>query len=104
MSIYSDVVNSTHEYEVLTGAGAVSVVKATTFLVTTAADALTLANAQIGQQKFITMATDGGDATLTPTSPIGFATIVFTAVGQWVILRYNGRGWEIKASYGVTIA
>ena len=104
MSVYSDIINATHDYEAISGAGAVSVSTAVTFVTTTAADALTLANGEIGQLKYITMAVDGGDGTLTPASPSGFATIVFDAVGDWVILEWNGRAWVVRASYGVTVS
>ena len=106
MSYYSDVVNSMHSVETLTGAGAVSVVTSATLLVTTSTDALTLAVAQAGQLKFICMQTDGGTGTLTPTAGTlsGYTTIAFADVGDWVILKFNGLQWEVKASRGVTLA
>lgn len=88
-----------------TGAGAVSVTAVHTELVTTGADALTLANGTDGQLKVITMKTDGGDGTLTPTTPSGFSTIAFSAVGQSATLLYKtGVGWIILAVRGATVA
>jgi len=104
MSIYSDIWGAVHDNETLTGAGAVSVATAVTFLVTTGADALTLANGEIGQLKGISMKTDGGVGTLTPTNLNGYTTIAFDDVGDWVILKFNGLEWEVKGSRGVTLA
>jgi len=103
VSYYQDVVNGAHSTETRTGAGAVSVATLETKVVSTGADALTLANGQVGQIKFITMQTDGGTATLAPTSLSGYASIAFDDVGDWVILRWSGLAWEIKASRGVTL-
>lgn len=87
------------------GAGAISITKTTTKLTTTAADALTLADGANGQIKRIVMVADGGDGTLTPTTKLGFATITFTAVGNFVVLQFlTGQGWMIQSNYGCTIA
>lgn len=92
-------------WDVKTGAGAISLTTQNTELVTTAADALTLANGTTGQEKTIMMKTDGGDGTLTATSAVGWTSIVFDAVGDTVTLRYrNTVGWYIVASRGVTIS
>lgn len=91
--------------DTLTGAGAVSVTAAHTELVTTGANALTLANGGDGQVKVISMKTNGGDGTLTPTTKTGFSTITFTAVGQTATLIYKtGSGWIILAVNGATVA
>jgi len=77
--------------ETLTGAGAVSVSTPVTFLVTTAADALTLANGYNGQLKIIYMVTDGGDGTLTPTNLTGYTTVTFDAIYEyWIGIFYAG--------------
>lgn len=90
--------------QTLTGAGAVNITTAITWLVTTAADALTLANGVEGQHKYIVMKTDGGDGTLTPTSPAGFATITFNSVGDSVHLLFTNGGWHLVGYNGVAIA
>ena len=67
----------------LSGAGAVDITNAFTSLTTTgAAQALTLANGDVGEVKIITHTVDGGSAVLTPTTKIGFTTITFTGVGE----------------------
>ena len=89
----------------LSGAGAVDVTNLTTFLTTTgAAQALTLANGTAGQIKIISHVVDGGSAVLTPTTPLGYATITFTNAGDSVMLIYTAAGWAAVGSRGVTFA
>ena len=89
----------------LSGAGAVDITNAFTALTTTgAAQALTLANGSAGQVKTIVHVVDGGSAVLTPTTPLGFANITFTAAGDSATLIYTAAGWAIIGSRGVTIA
>lgn len=89
----------------LSGAGAVDITNAFTALTTTgSAQALTLANGTVGEIKIITHVVDGGSAVLTPTTPLGFATITFTAAGDSAMLVYTAAGWAIIGSRGVTIA
>lgn len=91
--------------DTLTGAGAVSVTALVTKIVTTGANALTLANGADGQLKFIVMTTDGGDGTLTPTTKTGFSTITFNDAGDGVGLVYTTTtGWIVFANNGATIA
>jgi hypothetical protein len=91
--------------QTLTGAGAVNLTALTTLLVTTAADALTLADGANGQIKNIVMITDGGDGTLTPTSKTGYSTITFNDAGDSVMLQFvTGKGWIILANTGCTVA
>lgn len=91
--------------QTLTGAGAVDLVSDTTDLVTTGANALTLLDGTDGQLKEITMLTDGGDGTLTPTTKTGYTTITFNDVGDSVLLRFRTtKGWMIRSNYGCTIA
>jgi hypothetical protein len=86
-------------------AGAVSVTTTTTQVTTTGAAAITLANGTAGQIKVIVMTVDGGDATLTPATKTGFATITFGDVGDAVILQYfTTLGWMIIANYGASVA
>jgi len=63
--------------QTLTGAWAVDVVSTVTLLVTTAADALTLADGVEWQEKYIVMKTDWGDGTLTPANLWNGTTITF---------------------------
>ena len=92
--------------QLLSGAGAVDVITATTELTTTgAAQALTLADGVSGQFKNVVHTVDGGSAVLTPTTKTGFATITFTNVGDSIFLQYHTtRGWMVVANYNTTIA
>lgn len=98
------VVLATGTPQTLTGAGAVNLTTAITYLVTTGANALTLADGTQGQVKTIRMKTDGGDGTLTPTNRDGYATITFNDVGDTVTLQFLDSKWCIIGYYGVTIA
>lgn len=90
--------------QTVTGAGAVDTTSGVTHLVTTGANAYTLENGSEGIIKCIVMKTDGGDATLTPTTKIGFTNIVFTAVGQTVRLQWTNSAWHVIGYFGVTIS
>jgi len=91
--------------QALSGAGAVNLTDMLTSLTTTgASQALTLANGVVGQIKIISHVVDGGSAVLTPTTPLGFATITFTAVGDTAMLIYTASGWDIVALNGATSA
>ena len=61
---------------------------------TTAADALTLADGTEGQVKFIVMKTDGGDGTLTPTNLGNGTTITFDDVGDSAFLLFTNSAWH----------
>ncbi len=101
---FNNVVRYAGTPQTLTGAGAVDVVTSTTWVVTGAADALTLADGEEGQIKFIIMKTDGGDGTLTPTNKFGFSTITFNDVGDSVQLLFTNGAWYVVGYLGVTIA
>jgi len=88
----------------LQGVGAVSLTTTTTILVTTGANAITLASGAVGQIKVITMRTRVGDATLTPTALEGGLTLTFNTVGDTVALVYNGAKWAIISNNGATLA
>ena len=75
--------------QLLTGAGAVDVVSAITEIVTTGAQALTLADGVEGQIKFLVMKTDGGDGTLTPTNFGSGSTLTFNTAGDAAICYYS---------------
>lgn len=88
-----------------TKAGGVLAVPITHRLVemtTGGAEALTLADGKPGQEITITLATDGGDGTLTPTTKTGFATIVFADANDTATLRYvdDTVGWVLLGYYG----
>ena len=74
-------------------------------IVTTGAQAFSLANGVNGQIKTISMVTDGGNATLTPATLAGGTTIVFNDVGDSVILIYNTTGgWAVLSNNGTTVS
>ena len=74
-------------------------------IVTTGAQAFSLANGSNGQLKTISMVTDGGDATLTPATLAGGSTITFNDVGDSVVLIYNTTGgWAVLSNNGATVA
>lgn len=80
--------------QTLTDAGAVTLTESTTFLVTTGAAAITLADGVENQEKFIVMKTDGGDATLTPTNFSNGTTITFDDVGDSAHLIFMDGSWS----------
>ena len=91
--------------QALSGAGAVNLTTLTTNVTSTGSNALTLADGTHGQIKIVKMVSDGGDATLTPTTKTGFSTITFNDVGDSVILQFSTTlGWMICSNYGCTIA
>ena len=90
--------------QTLTGAGAVNLTQYNTVLVTTGANALTLAAGTEGQYKFIRMKTDGGDGTLTVTNFQGGTTITFNDAGDFVLLYYLDSKWHIIVNSGCTVA
>ena len=90
--------------QALSGAGAINLTTTVTELTTTGANALTLADGTEGQIKIITMITDGGDGTLTPTNRAGYSTITFNDVGDTVQLLFANGKWAIVSNYGCTVA
>ncbi len=80
--------------QTLTDAGAVTLTQSTTFLVTTGAAAITLANGVENQHKLIVMKTDSGTATLTPSSFSNGTTIVFDDVGDSASLWFVDGSWS----------
>lgn len=66
------------------------------------AEALTLANGIPNQRLTISLVSDGGDGTLTPTTKTGFSTIVFADVKDTVTLEYidDTVGWIIVGAIG----
>ncbi len=90
--------------QTLSGAGEVNVTTSITWIVTTGADALTLADGVEGQIKIIVMKTDGGDGTLTPAHKAGYSTVTFNDVGDSVQLIFTNGAWHIIGNNGATIA
>ena len=92
--------------QALTAAGAVNITAAITTIVTSGAIALTLIDGIAGQLKFITMVTQSGTATLTPSTLNGKSTIAFIADGDSVLLLFVNatHGWSIIANNGCTLA
>ena len=80
--------------QTLTGAGAVDIITATTHVVTTGTNALTLIDGVEGQRKFIVMKTDGGVGTLTPSNLGNGATLVFDDVGDSADLIFTNSAWH----------
>lgn len=83
--------------QTLTGAWAVNVTSAVTLLVTTGANALTLADGETGQWKTIIMKTDWGDGTLTPTHFWSGSTITFNDAGDTALLLFQNAKWYFIA-------
>ena len=79
--------------QVLSGPGAVNLTTQVTYVATTGADALTLANGTQGQQKIIVMTTDGGTGTLTPANLGNGTTITFDDVGDTANLIFLASNW-----------
>ena len=80
--------------QTLSGPGAVDITSQITHIVTTGADALTLADGLEGQHKTIIMKTDGGDGTLTPSNLGNGTTITFNDVGDSANLIFTNAAWH----------
>ncbi len=88
--------------EHITGAGAVSVSTPISFITSSGAIALTLANGIEGQIKEVKMISDGGDATLTPAS-FEDSTITFDNDDSWRGIFYAGS-WRTLGTPTATVA
>ena len=89
--------------QTISGPGAINLTTLFTEITTTGADAFSLANGTVGQIKIITMAVDGGDATITPTTFANGTSITMDAVHDSVTLIYGANGWVVLASQNITI-
>ena len=89
--------------QTISGPGAINLTTLFTEITTTGADAFSLANGTVGQIKIITMAVDGGDATITPTTFANGTSITMDAVHNSVTLIYGANGWVVLASQNITI-
>ena len=87
--------------QTLTGAGEINTTTSITLLVTTGANALTIADGtQEGQFKYILVKTDGGAGTLTGTNLVG-ASIVFNTAGQGHTLIWTeSKWWSLSSGSG----
>lgn len=91
--------------QTLAAAGAVNLTTLTTRIDSAGVIALTLADGTNGQVKLIVMGTDGGDATLTPTTKTGYSTITFNDAGDGVTLVFiTTKGWIVTGNNGATLA
>lgn len=91
--------------QTLAAAGAVNLTTLVTRIDSAGAIALTLADGTNGQVKYIVMGTDGGDATLTPTTKTGYTTITFNDAGDGVTLVFiTTKGWIVAGNNGATLA
>ena len=92
--------------QALTGSGSlvVNTTAAVTYVTTTGSATLSLGDGVQGQEKTITMITDGGDAVLTPSSTAGVTTITINDVGDTVRLIFLNTKWRILSNYGATVA
>lgn len=91
--------------QTLAAAGAVNLTTLVTRIDSAGAIALTLADGTNGQVKHIVMGTDGGDATLTPTTKTGYSTITFNDAGDGVTLVFiTTKGWIVAGNNGATLA
>lgn len=93
--------NNNQSVQSLTGAGAVDLSAAVTEVTSTGTDALTLADGVVNQDKIISLIVDGGTATLTPVSGLGYSTIAFADAGDTVFLKFLTGGWAIMGSGGL---
>lgn len=90
--------------QTLTGAGAVDVTSFATNVITTGANALTLADGVQGQLKFIVMTAFVGNGTLTPTNLGGGTTLTFNAVADSVLLQFISTKWWVISNNSVVLA
>lgn len=86
--------------QTISGPGAIDITSLHTAITTTGADAYSLANGVVGQVKIISMAVDGGDATITPTTFANGSTITFEDVNDCITLIYTANGWLSIANQG----
>jgi len=86
--------------------GAIPITGKTTFVSVTGTVAFSLANGtHVGQVKELvcTVAASTPIGTLTPASPLGYATILFNAVGESVHLVWTGTAWICSGVGGLTV-
>lgn len=84
----------------ITNAGAIPLTSMVVFVNTLAPTTYTLAAGANGQIITLIMRTDGGDATVTPSSLRGYTSVRLTAVGASVTLWYDGAMWNLMSVAG----
>lgn len=85
---------ASHTVQDISGAGAVDIISEITHIVTTGANAYTLADGYNGQKKHIVMQSDGGAGTLTPSNLANGTTITFDDVGDSAFLLFTNSAWH----------
>ena len=93
--------------QAISGSGALTAVNITTdttTIATSGAATSTMAAGQNGQEKTITMITDGGDCVVTVTNLAGGTTLTFNDVFDSITLKYLNSLWTPISNIGVTIA
>lgn len=93
--------NNNHSVQSLAGPGAVDLIAAVTEVTSGGTDALTIADGAVNQEKIISLIVDGGTATLTPVTGLGYTTIAFADAGDTVWLKFLTGGWAIMGSGGL---
>ena len=89
----------------LAAAGAIPITHSVCVTTIAGTYAWTLANGTAGQELVVTLGTaTSGAGTITPVTATGWATAVFTVVGDGLSLRYvdDTVGWIVTGSYGTT--
>jgi hypothetical protein len=90
--------------QLLSGPGAVNLTTLTTIITTTGSDAITLADGTNGQLKIIIHGTDGGAATITPTTLANGDTLTMSEAGDSVMLVFaTTTGWHIVSNNGTVV-
>lgn len=87
-----------------TALGALSLSSKITAVKTTGAATATLAAGKQGQEKIISMHTDGGDCVITTTLAAGNTTITMGDAGDSIHLVYIGTAWHVVANTGCALA
>ncbi len=95
--------------QALSGPGAANTTTyQTRYTSTGTGDVVTLAVAtRIGHMKKVTYVAEnaGGDtAVVTPAAATGFTTATLNAIGDYVVMMWDGAGWLLNDYYGATIA
>jgi hypothetical protein len=93
--------------EAIAAPGALSLLTKTSTLAVDGTDAFTLANGlYIGQKKYIVCiaAANTPAGTLTPASFTGWTTALFNAVGECLLIEWDGTGWAVLLVAGATLA
>ena len=93
--------------EDLANTAAVSLLTATSYFTTAAAETATLAAGTEGQIKTLAMKGDSGDMVITVTNPAwsanSTATLTFGDIGDACVLQYISSKWFILSNNGVTV-